>query len=111
MNANTDILGAIVALIVAAWPLAKVIIQHKVTPDALAHIQDIARLAVRGAEEMSPWLAAVVHDVPAAKLDLASNALTSGAKRLGVKLTTDEVVAFVHAALREMEDISASAAA
>lgn len=105
---NTQLIGLVVAVLVAAVPLVRVVIQHKVTPDQMAHVQDIARVAVRGAEQLGNDLKGLVESSGAAKLSLATSVVVSGAKRLGVKLTADEATAFVTAALREMEAVVAA---
>lgn len=123
-----DFLVAVAALIVALLPLVRVYIQHKVTPDQLARVSDIANGAVRAAEEIAqhfkvpegatpetiqalapePWTGFATWGQ--AKEDYASSVIIKGAKRLGVKLTDDEVSAFMHAALRKMEQVAAQSA-
>lgn len=104
------LLALVPAIAGSAWSLVRVVIQHKVTPDSLGHIQEVARVAVRGAEQLGNDLAEWLGGPQGAnKLSFAVSVVTSGAKRLGVKLTPDEATAFVTAALREMEQVAAIA--
>lgn len=109
----TDILAVLLPLLAAAVPVARVLVQHKVTPDQLGHVRDIARMAVRATEEIAehfkgedPELWAAVETWSEAKSAYASTVIAEGAKRLGVTLTQDEVDAFLHSALREMRQLA-----
>jgi len=93
-------------VIAAAIPAVRTFAQTVLTPKRLEKVHEVAQLAVRGAEAMSSWLPAVVADPSSAKLDYATRVVVSGAKRLGVKLTADEALAYVNAALREMEALA-----
>lgn len=101
-----EIVGPIV---VAAVPAIRAFAQMVLTPKRLEKVHEVAQLAVRGAEQMSSWLPAVTADPSGAKLNYATNVVLAGAKRLGVKLSSDEALAFVNAALREMESIAKAA--
>lgn len=121
-----EFLAALAALIVAGLPLVRVYIQHKVTPDQLARVSDIANGAVRAAEEIaqhfkvpvgattdeaqsyaaSAWTAFSTWGQ--AKEAYATSVIVKGGKRLGIKLTDDEVTAFLHTALRKMEQVAAA---
>lgn len=104
---NTQLFGAIVAIIIAVAPAARSLMLAKVTPERLAHVTDIARLAVRAAEELGQ-LVPEGTNAATAKLDYASSVVTAGAKRLGFRLSSDEVLAFVHTALGEMKQLAAA---
>lgn len=108
-----DLLAALGAVIVACVPLVRTYIQHKVTPDQLARVSDIAGGAVRAAEEIAQhfkgtdpadWTKFATWGE--AKADYAGTVVIKGAKRLGIRLTQPEVDAFVHAALRKMEQVA-----
>lgn len=123
-----ELLAALGALVVACIPLVRKYIQHRITPDQLERVSDIANGAVRAAEEIAqhfklPSGAGATADDYAsaawtafatwgqAKEAYASEVIAHGAKRLGVKLTPAEVSAFLHAALRKMEQMAAQEAA
>jgi hypothetical protein len=100
-------------LIAAAWPIVRAYIKTKLTPERLAHVQDIARIAVRAAEQIGEDYGALLTQgqpegttAGAAKLKFATQAVYAGAKRLGIKLTEPEIDAAIHAALREMNGLA-----
>lgn len=106
------ILAVVLPLIAAATPLVRKYIQAHVTPDQLGHVRDIARMAVRAAEQLGndlnrldPEEYAAAETWAAAKATYAERVIADGAKRLGVKLSADEVDAFLHSALREMKQL------
>jgi hypothetical protein len=96
--------GALAVLLVALLPLVRSYVQTKVTPEKLSHVPDIARVAVRGAEQLGVGNLATGAD----KAAFASTVVAEGAKRLGLKLSDDEAAAFVHAAVLEMKQINAA---
>jgi hypothetical protein len=111
MDTQNTLAAIVAAVLAAVWPFVRAWVQAKLTPQRVAHVMDIARIAVRAAEKLGDDLAAagVTAATSASKLNYAADVVVSGAKRLGVKLTQDEVLAFVHAALREMEQVDYSA--
>lgn len=104
-------LSILIPVLIAAAGTARAIIQTKVTPARLEHVQDIARVAVRGAEQLGNDLKGLVESSGAAKLTLASEVVITGAKRLGIRLSPDEATTIVTAALREMEQLAAATSA
>lgn len=101
MNQTQEILATIIAFGTAAVPLIQVLVKTYLTPTRLAHVNDLARLAVRSADKLGLDTGAG----GAAKLSFASELLVAGAKRLGIKLTNDEVLGYVHAALLEFQKL------
>lgn len=133
MNAQLTALVTVItgAVLRFAW----VWVQAHITPEKLAHITDLARMAVRAAEQVgddsqpvplirsdgvtvTPGTNATLdtvkgENVPLTgedKYALASDALVAGARRLGIRLKADEVTSFIHAALKEMHDAETLAA-
>lgn len=105
-----QILAVIVPVLLAAVPFARAYVKTYLTPERVAHVADIARQAVRGAEQIAtafkgadPMRWAGFETWGEAKFDYAAGVVASGAKRLGIKLTEDEVASYVHTYLREME--------
>lgn len=112
-----ELLAALGAVVLACVPLIRTYIQHKVTPDQLEKVSDIAGGAVRAAEQIGEkfkgedpehWTEFATWGQ--AKEAFASEVIAKGAKRLGVKLTDAEVSTFLHAALRKMEQLAAQSA-
>lgn len=101
------LLALIPATVAAVLAAARTFVQAHVKPAQMEHVTDIARTAVRGAEQLGNDLSAFVDSSGAAKLDLAVSVVVSGAKRLGIKLSSDEALALVNAALREMNALAA----
>ena len=95
------------AVLAVAVPVVRAFVLTKLTPSRMAHIADIARGAVRASEKLAE---AVPGTAGGAKLDFAAGVVIDGARHLGVKLTTGEVLSFVHAALRELDQVKALAA-
>lgn len=93
---------AIVVPVVRAW------VKRDFTQPQVAHVQDIARGAVRAAEKLAE---VVPGTTSTAKLAFASDVVVTGAKRLGVKLTENEVLAVIHFALDELDKVEKLAAA
>lgn len=107
MNAN-DIAAMLMPLVLAGGAaVVRAACRTWLTPQRLAHVTDIASMAVEAAEKLGADLAPVLAEAgtnkSTAKLNYAAGVVAVGAKRLGVKLTSDEVLAFVHAALADME--------
>lgn len=96
---NEQILGIVVAIAGILLPVLRSYVQSHFTAVKLQHVGDLAHTAVLAAEQLGNDTSAS----SAAKLNFASELLVSTAKRLGLKLTTDEVLGFVHAALRDMK--------
>lgn len=116
LNVN-ELLAALGAVVLACVPLVRTYIQHKVTPDQLARVSDIAGGAVRAAEQVgekfkgedpADWTKFATWGE--AKEAFAAGVIAKGAKRLGIKLTDDEVSTFLHAALRKMEQMAEQSA-
>lgn len=102
-NVNQEVLGALGALVLAVVPLVRTWVQARLNSDKIATVvYQLAPAAVKAAEQLSADVTG--HPVTgAAKLNFASDLLVSLAKRVGLKLTTDEVLGFIHAALRDMK--------
>lgn len=116
MQQVTDILAVLLPLLAAATPVLRTVLRNKVLPEQLGHVRDIARMAVRATEEIAihfkgedPELWAGMETWGQAKAAYASSVIAAGAKRLGVKMTQDEVDAFLHSALREMNQLATAA--
>ena len=101
------VLGALGALLVAVYPLVKAWVATKLTPQRLAHVTDLASIAVRAAEKVGE---AIPGTTSAAKYAVASNYLSDAAKRLGFKLSADELNGFIQASLRQMQAIEQTVA-
>lgn len=103
MNVNQEVLGALAALVVAVVPLVRAWVQARLNSDKIATVvYHLAPTAVKAAEQ----LALDVFGVPptgALKFNFASDLLVASAKRVGLKLSTDEVLGYIHAALRDMQ--------
>lgn len=102
----------IIAVLAGAYPLVRAFVLAKLTPERIAHVIDIARVAVRATEQIAEkfkgerpedWHA--FETWGEAKADYAAEVVAKGARRLGFRLTGDEVLAFVHTALDEMERV------
>lgn len=108
---NTDalnkVLVALAGILVFAAPLIKAWIQTKLTPQKLAHVTDLAGIAVRAAEKVGEAQGVT----SAQQYTVASNFLKDASKRLGFKLTDDECNGFIQAALRQMQSIEQTVAA
>lgn len=108
MNSDFNkVLAAVLGILVASLPLIKAWVQTKLTPQRLAHVTDLASIAVRAAEKVGE---AVPGTTSAAKYAVASNYLSDAAKRLGFKLSPDELNGFIQAALRSMQGIEQTVA-
>ena len=100
MNFNEQILTAVLALIVASAQPLRAWLLAKLSPQRIHSITVLASTAVSAAERLA-------EDVPgttgAAKLNFASDFLVAAAKKVGVKLTTEEVLGYVHSALNDFK--------
>ena len=72
-------------------------LQANITPTKLAHVSDLARVAVLGAEKLGNEVLSGPNKYIAAEM-----ALKAGAKRFGIKLTDAEASAYIHSALAEL---------
>jgi hypothetical protein len=118
MSDTTRVILSIVgATLVSLVPVVRAWVLTKLTPERLSQVQSIARGAVRAAEKLATDLkdAQGVGVLPAgaiswgdAKLQYAQSVVIAGAKRLGLKLTANEVQAFIHQALAEVDTIAAA---
>ena len=103
---NEQIIGIAVAVLAASAPVVRAWVKTKFTSQRLAHVASYAHIAVNAAEELGKLVPAEIANraevVANAKLNSASEVVASGAKKLGLKLTQDEVLAFVHSALSDI---------
>lgn len=110
MTLAEQVLTITVAAVGLVYPYARAYVVAHITSTRLAHVRDIARIAVRGAEklgnDLAPLAAASGLNVSTGKEQLAAEAIVSGAKRFGLKLTDSEVLVILHEALREMEQLA-----
>src|SRR5690242_18494770 len=72
-------------------------------PAQMGAVFDLARSAVSAAQEFGVGRGLAGQD----KYNFAAEALVAGAKKLGVKLSDEEASSFIHAALREMKQLTA----
>lgn len=107
MNSLDKVLAALAVLLTAVLPLVKAWVQTKLTPQKLAHVTDLAGIAVRAAEKVGEASGVT----SAQQYAIASKYLLDTASRLGLKLTPDEVNGFIQAALRQMKAIEGTVAA
>lgn len=110
MNLREQLVTIAVALVSVVYPYARAYVNAHIASTRLAHVRDIARIAVRGAEKLGTDLAPVAEaagvNVSTGKEQLAAEAIVSGAKRFGIKLSDSEVLVILHEALREMEQLA-----
>lgn len=107
---SEQIIALIGGVLVAALPIVRSWVKTYLTPARLARVMEIAQLAVRAAEKLGNDLGEwTPGDTNAQKLDFAASVVAKGARRLGVRLSKKEVLAFVHTALDEMERVRADA--
>lgn len=98
MQFNEQILTALTALAVALVPVVRTWLLAKLSPQRIHSITVLASTAVSAAER----LAEDGKDITGAeKLNFASEFLVDGAKKVGIKLTTTQVLGFIHAALTD----------
>lgn len=105
---EAELITALIGLITVVTVLLRNYITTKSTPQRLAVIADLARQVVVGVDQDAagrpPTLGGLdVTLTGEEKYSLAADALTSLAKRLGIKLDEDEVSAFIHAALADIQ--------
>lgn len=108
MSYREQILAIVSIVLAGAVPIIRQAILTKWTPSRLAQVSNIARGAVRAAEKLA---ALVPGTTGQAKLTFAVSVVEAGAKRLGVKLTDDEVLAAIHFALAEIDVVKQAASA
>lgn len=92
------VLAPLVATIIVAvhrW------LQARLTPDRLAAVSQLARVAVDAAEEIGNAADGVS---PGEKFAYAETFLRQSARRVGIKLTNEEANAFIHAVLAGKRD-------
>lgn len=77
-------------------------VKSHVTPKQFAAVSGLARTAVEAAEQLGK--VGGLHG--SNKYDLAVDAVTTSARRLGLNLKPEEVNAFIHQAVKEMNDYS-----
>jgi hypothetical protein len=95
-----QVIAATLAVVLPALGvLLRAYVQTRWTPERLAHVQDIARGAVRAADEV--YKASVSGTASTDKAAWASDVVKAGAARLGVKLSDSEAASIVHSALEE----------
>lgn len=102
---NNQLLAALGAVLVALVPLVRAWVQANITPERLRNIESIGRVAVQAAERLGADTGATSTQ----KLDFAATVVAAGAKRLGLKLSQDEVLAFVHSSLLDLQQVQAYA--
>jgi hypothetical protein len=90
----------ILALLAAIGGAVRAYLKTVLTPQRLTTLLDMARAAIAGAEELGHAL-----DLPSEeKYAYAENALRAMAKRLGLRLTDDELNAYIHALLHQQHE-------
>lgn len=99
---NSNLLAALAALLVTLIPLIRAWVQTKLTPQRLANVAQLAHVAVSAAEKLGEANEALSNDE---KYAVAEAFLNNAAKKLGIKLTVDELNGYIHAALREMQQV------
>lgn len=96
MNTQELILALFGAVIVPLLPVLRAYVLTKLTPTRLKYLDDRAKMAVTAAEKLADFVPGTTNEE---KLTYASKVVVDGAKRVGIRLTEDEILAFVHAAL------------
>lgn len=90
-----ELITALAPLVALAVVALRSWIQARVTPERLAAVSQLARVAVDAAEEIGR-----ATDVkPGDKFEYAETFLKQAAQRVGIKLTNEEANAFIHAVL------------
>lgn len=90
-------LVALIAPLVATVILAaRQYLQARLTPERLAAVSQLARVAVDAADEVSHAADGIQ---PGEKFQYAETFLKQASKRVGVKLTNEEANVFIHAVL------------
>lgn len=90
-----DILATLIVTV--AGLLIKKWVDTKTTPAQLQMLTELTRTAVEAAEEVGDALGLQGPE----KYEYASTALTTAAKRVGLRIKPEEANAFIHAVLRE----------
>lgn len=93
------LLGVLSAALIAAVAIAKQYFEARITPIKLSQVGEFARVAVNAAERIG-------IDTPdltgADKYDIAYDTLIELAERVGIKLSLQEAMSLIHAALNEL---------
>lgn len=95
-----DIIAILVPLIIGLVPVLKAHLAKAKANTPLGYVSQLAHHAVAAAEALSKDGSGITSQQ---KLAFASEFLTSTATRLGVKLTTTEVMGFIHGALTDLK--------
>lgn len=82
-------LVATVIVVVRSW------LKARLTPERLAAVNQLARVAVEAAEEIGR----ATDASPGDKFTYAENFLKAAAKRVGIRLSNEEANGFIHAVL------------
>jgi len=91
-----------IAVVGYAGYFGRVWLKSHVTPKQFATIAGLARTAVEAAEQLGKGTGLKGAD----KYDMATDVVTTSSARMGVKLKPEEVNAFIHQAVKEMNDYS-----
>lgn len=92
---------ALITLIITG--ITQDLIRRRANPQRMGNIVDMARLIVQGVEKYASDRGATYDS--ADKLALAVSALSTTAQRFGVKLSSDEATAIIHAALQQVQQL------
>lgn len=91
-----ELIALVAPLVATLVVMARRYLQARLTPDRLAAVSQLARVAVDAAEEIGNAADGVK---PGDKFEYAETFLKQASKRVGVKLTNEEANAFIHAVL------------
>lgn len=89
------IIALLTAIIGGAFKFTHDYAKTRLTPERLATVGQLARVAVEAAEEIGR----ATDASPGDKFTYAENFLTTAAKRVGVKLSNEEANGFIHSVL------------
>lgn len=97
-----ELIAAVLAPLVATLIIAvQRWLQARLTPERLAAVSQLARVAVDAAEEIGNAADGIK---PGEKFEYAETFLKQASKRVGVKLSNEEANAFIHAVLTGKRD-------
>lgn len=99
MTLNEVLTPLVVPLVAYLVYLLRSVVLSHVAPHQLSALSGLARQATEAAQ----LLGNTTGIDGAHKYELASAALVASAKHLGIRLKPDEVVAFLHAALKDVK--------
>lgn len=105
MDIQNTVAAIFAAVLAALIPVVRAWVKSYLTPQRLAHVAYFASIAVKAAEKLGQDAPGTTSD---AKLAFASEFVVAGAKRLGLTLTQDEVLGYVHGALHDMQTVAAA---